>query len=100
MFQILGVNGPIPGIELDDIYFTGGAALTTNIVTPDVLPAVSLSWPTVSGTNYTVQVSTSLNTNAVWSTVAGPMAGNGSTTRLYEMLNPSATRFYRILQTH
>jgi beta-glucanase (GH16 family) len=100
LFQILGQTGPIPGIELDDIYFTGGAALHTNIVTPEILPAVGLSWPTVSGTNYTVKCATSLGTNAVWSTVSGPTAGSGSTSRLYELLDPSTTRFYRILQTH
>ena len=99
LFQVLGTTGPIPAIEFDDIYFTSGVALTTNIVSPEILNAVAISWPSVTGTNYTVQWAPSLTTNAVWNALAAPVAGDGSTKRVFDPTT-TAARFYRILQAN
>ena len=46
LFQVLGVSGPISNIEFDDIYFTGGGSLHTNVVSAEILDGVGISWPT------------------------------------------------------
>ncbi len=42
LFEILGVNGPISNIEFDDIYFTGGGSLHTNLVPAVILDGVGI----------------------------------------------------------
>ena len=52
LFQILGTNGPISNIEIDDIYFTGGGdPLTPGGGNSNIPPSVSITSP-VSGTFY------------------------------------------------
>jgi hypothetical protein len=97
LFQVLGVSGPITDIEFDDIYFTGGGSLQTNVVAAEVLDGVGIRWPTMAGTNYTVQWAADLATNAVWSNLAGPVVGDGTTNFLFEPFGTSPRRFYRIL---
>jgi beta-glucanase (GH16 family) len=99
LFQVLGVSGPITDIEFDDIYFTGGGSLQTNLVAAEVLDGVGISWPTLAGTNYTVQWAAAPATNAVWSNLAGPMAGDGTTNILFEPFGTWPCRFYRVLQS-
>jgi beta-glucanase (GH16 family) len=99
LFELLGVNGPIPGIELDDIYFTGGAALQTNLVTPDVLSGVGITWPTVAGTNYTVQWTTNLFGDGSWSDLTAPIPGDGTTHHVFDPLAPFGSRLYRVFQS-
>ncbi len=52
LFQILGVNGDISNIEIDDIYFTGGGAA---LVDPgnNVAPTATITSPT-DGTYYNI----------------------------------------------
>jgi beta-glucanase (GH16 family) len=97
LFQVLGTSGPITGIQFDDIYFTGSSALTTNVVSPEVLPAVAINWPTLSGTNYAVQCTTVLATNAAWTNLA-TTTGTGATNQVFDLLDTSSRKFYRILQ--
>jgi beta-glucanase (GH16 family) len=99
LFQVLGTSGPIPGIELDDIYFAGGGALHTNVISAAILDGVGIYWPTRVGTNYTMQWTADLATNAAWSTLAGPFVGDGSTQFLFEPFGTSPRRFYRVLQS-
>lgn len=49
LFQILGVDGPISDIELDDIYFTGGGSAETG--TGNIPPTVNITSP-ANGTLY------------------------------------------------
>ncbi len=98
LFQVLGVNGPITNLELDDIYFAGGGVLHTNLVASEVLVAVAISWPTIAGKTYTLQSKSDLGTNISWSNLAAPVGGDGTTKRLFDPLG-SSPRFYRILQT-
>jgi hypothetical protein len=98
LFQILGASGPITGIELDDIYFSGGAALHTNIVSADILNGVGISWPTSAGTNYTVQWTADLGTNAVWNSLNPTIAGDGTTKSLFDPIGVNPGRFYRVVQ--
>jgi beta-glucanase (GH16 family) len=98
LFQILGQNGPISGIELDDIYFTGASSLHTNVVPADILTGVGISWPTSSGTNYTVQWTSDLATNAAWNSLTTPIMGDGTTHSVFDSFGSSSRKFYRILQ--
>ena len=75
LFQVLGLNGAISNIQLDDIYFTGGGTLHTNVVAAEILDGVGISWPTLAGTNYAVQWTANLATNAVWNNLAAPYCG-------------------------
>ena len=99
LFQILGTSGPIPGIEFDDIYFTGGANLQTNVVSPVILDGVGISWPSRQGTNYTVQWTANLATNAGWNSLVPAMAGDGTTKTLFDPIGINPGRFYRVRQS-
>ncbi len=99
LFQVLGVNGPISNIQFDDIYFTGGGSLHTNIVAAEILDGVGISWPTLAGTNYTVQWTANLATNAVWNNLAPPVLGDGTTNCLFDPIAASLCKFYRVLQS-
>jgi hypothetical protein len=99
LFQVLSTSASIASLELDDIYLTGGGTLHTNVVSAEILDGVKLGWPTVAGTNYTVQWTADLATNAAWSTLAGPMVGTGSIQFLFEPFGTSPRRFYRIFQS-
>jgi len=99
LFQILGTTGPIPNIEFDDIHFTGGAALQTNVVAAAVVDGVGISWPTLPGTNYTVQWASNLKSNATWNSLAPTTVGDGSTKSLFDPIGTNSGRFYRVLQT-
>jgi len=99
LFQILGTSGPISDIELDDIYFAGGAALQTNIISAEILDGVGISWPTSAGTNYIVQWTADLGTNAVWHNLTPPSMGDGTTHSVFDPLGSAGRKFYRILQS-
>jgi len=99
LFQILGTSGPIPDIELDDIYFSGGTPLQTNIVSTEILDGVGISWPTSPGTNYVVQWTADLTTNAVWNSLSPPRAGDGTTQSVFDPFESVGHKYYRILQS-
>ncbi|MEI8040718.1 MAG: family 16 glycosylhydrolase [Verrucomicrobiota bacterium] len=99
LFQVLGSSGPISSIELDDIYFAGGRAFQTNVVSAAILDGVGLYWPTLVGTNYTMQWTSDLATNAAWSTLIGPVVGDGTTHCLFDPIGATSRRLYRILQS-
>jgi beta-glucanase (GH16 family) len=99
LFQVLGISGPITSIEFDDIYFTGGGSLHTNVVSAEILDGVGISWPTLAGTNYTVQWTADLATNAAWNNLAPPIVGDGTTNRVFDPIAASTRKFYRILQS-
>ena len=99
LFQILGTTSPIPNIELDDIYFTGGASLQTNVVSSVTLNGVGISWPSLPGTNYTLQWTANLATNAGWTGLAPTMVGDGTTKTLFDAIGTNLGRFYRVLQS-
>jgi hypothetical protein len=99
LFQILGTAGPIPNIEFDDIYFTGGASLQTNVVASVTLDGVGISWPTLQGTNYTLQWKSNLSTNTGWDNLSPTIVGDGTTKTLFDATGTNSGRFYRVLQS-
>jgi beta-glucanase (GH16 family) len=99
LFQILGTAGPIPGIEFDDVYFTGGASLQTNVVAATILDGVGISWPTLPGTNYTLQWTGNLGSPAGWSSLAPAMVGDGTIKSLFDPFGTNSGKFYRVLQS-
>jgi hypothetical protein len=96
-FEVLGNSGPIPSIELDDIYFAGGAALHTNVVSAEILAGFGISWPTTAGKNYTVQWTAGLASNTLWNSLTTPLAGDGTTQSVFDPVGASG-KCYRILQ--
>jgi beta-glucanase (GH16 family) len=99
LFQILGTSGPIPGIEFDDIYFTGGAALQTNVVSAVVQDGVGISWPASAGTNYTVQWTVDPATPVGWNSLAPATAGDGTTKTVFDPIGTNSARFYRVYES-
>jgi hypothetical protein len=75
-----------------------GGALHTNVVSSEVLAGVGLSWPTLALANYTVQWTTDLGSNPGWSTLAGPIVGDGTTNMLFQPFGAATRSFYRIRQ--
>jgi len=98
-FEILSTTAAISNIELDDIHFTGGAALQTNVVSAVILDGVDISWPTLAGTIYTVQWTANLTTNAGWNSLAPGITGDGTTKSLFDPIGINPGRFYRVLQS-
>ena len=99
LFQLLGTTGPIPGIEFDDIYFSGGVALKTNVVSAVIQNGVGISWPTSAGTNYTVQWVANLATNAGWNNLTPAVPGDGKIKTVFDPSGGSSCRFYRVFQS-
>ena len=99
LFQLLGTMGPIPGIEFDDIYFSGGVALQTNVVSAVIQNGVGISWPTSAGTNYTVQWVANLATNAGWNNLTPAVPGDGKIKTVFDPSGGSSCRFYRVFQS-
>jgi len=98
LFQILGVDGEISDIELDDIYFSGGAALQTNVVSAVVEQGVGISWPSTAGSFYTVQWTDELSTNTIWNSVSPAVEGDWTTKTVFDPIIDAA-RFYQVLET-
>jgi hypothetical protein len=75
-----------------------GPILHTNVVSSQVLPGVGISWPTIAHTNYTVLCATDLGSNSPWSTLVGPIVGDGTTNVLFQPFGTATRNFYRIRQ--
>ena len=81
--------------------FTTAAALqipVTNVAPAVVLPAVGISWPTLTNGSYTLQCASTVPANSDWTNLAGPIAGDGTTMARFEPIG-SSPRFYRILES-
>ena len=98
LFQILGDEGKISDIELDDIYYGGGIAFETNVVAAVVQDGVGISWPSTDGSTYTVQWASALDTNTVWTSMSPDVEGDWTTKTVFDPII-DATRFYRVLET-
>ena len=97
LFQILGVNGSISDIELDDIYYSGGLASITNVVSASVQNGVGISWPSTDGSIYTVQWTDDLSTN-VWNSLNPDVEGDWSTKTVFDPFGLHQSRFYQVLE--
>ena len=97
LFQILGAAGPISDIELDDIYYSGGLANETNVVSAVVQDGVGISWPSTDGSIYTVQWKADL-TNPVWNSLSPTVEGDWTTKTVFDPTIDSS-RFYQVLET-
>ncbi len=97
LFQILGVDGEISDIELDNIYYSGGAAPQTNVVAAVIQDGFGISWPSTDGSIYTVQWKESL-TNTVWNSFSPDVAGDWTTITVFDPAGEHSNRFYRILE--
>jgi hypothetical protein len=64
-----------------------------------ILNGVGISWPTIHGTNYTVQWTGSLATNAGWNSLAPAIAGDGTTKTVFDPIGINPGRFYRVFKS-
>jgi beta-glucanase (GH16 family) len=97
-FQILGVDGAISNIELDDIYYAGGRAFETIIVPSIVERGVGLSWPSTDGSIYVVQWAAELGPDAVWNDLSAPIEGDWTTKTVFDAFGPEERMFYRAIE--
>jgi len=98
LFQILGVDGEISDIELDDIYYSGGKAFQTNIVSAVVQDGVGISWPSTDGSIYTVQWTDELSSPTVWNSMSPTVEGDWTTKTVFDPFGIDAARFYQVLE--
>jgi hypothetical protein len=98
LFQILGVDGAISNIELDDIYYSGGKAFVTNIVASVVEDGFGISWPSTDGSTYIVQWTDELSTNTVWNSVSPAVEGDWTTKTVFDAIGADPKRFYQVLE--
>ena len=98
LFEILGTDGPITDIELDNIYYSGGLANETNVVSAIIQDGVGISWPSTDGSTYTVQWTDSL-TNASWNSISPTVEGDWTTQTVFDPFGLDAARFYQVLET-
>ncbi len=98
LFQILGVDGAISDIELDDIYYSGGKAFQTNLVSAVVQNGVGISWPSTDGSTYTVQWTSDLTTN-VWNSMSPTVEGDWTIKTVFDPFGVEPSRVYQVLET-
>jgi beta-glucanase (GH16 family) len=98
LFQILGVDGDISDIELDDIYYSGGTAFETNVVAAVIQDGVGISWPSTDGSIYTVQWADALDSNTVWNSMSPDVEGDWTTKTVFDPFGVHTKRFYQILE--
>lgn len=65
---------------------------------PTLTRNTQLSWTTAMGNNYKVQWTTTPATGTNWSDLTGFIAGNGTTNSLFDPMDTSGNRFYRVLE--
>lgn len=100
LFQLLGVDGSIANIELDDIYYSGGKAFEITVVPAVVERGLGISWPSTDGSIYTVQWATGLGPDAVWNSVTPAIEGDWTTKTVFAPFGPEPTKFWRVIQTN
>ncbi|HKL22645.1 MAG TPA: glycoside hydrolase family 16 protein [Tichowtungia sp.] len=98
LFQILGTAGPISDIEMDDIYYSGGLANETNVVSAIIEDGVGISWPSTDGSTYTVQWTDRL-TNANWNSLSPTVEGDWTTKTMFDPFGMDPSRFYQVIET-
>ena len=67
----------------------------TNVVAAVVMNGVGVSWPTTAGTNYAIQWSADLSSNAVWSSLDPVVVGDWTTRTVFDPAGIHSNRFYR-----
>jgi beta-glucanase (GH16 family) len=95
LFQILGVDGDISDIEFDNVYYSGGIAPQTNVVTAVVQYGYGVSWPSTDGSTYIIQYTDELVTNAVWQDLSAPIEGDWTTKTVFDPIGLHTNRFYQ-----
>jgi hypothetical protein len=99
LFQILGTDGAISDIELDDIYFSGGVAPQTNVVASIIVQdGVGISWPSTDGSIYTVQWTDELGTNTSWNSLSETVEGDWTTVTVFDPFGVYSNKFYHVIE--
>ena len=98
LFQILGVDGAISNIELDDIHYAGGRAFETIVVPSVVERGVGVSWPSTNGSIYVVQWATKLGSDEVWQSLTDPIVGDWTRKTVFDAFGPEKKKFYRVIE--
>jgi hypothetical protein len=98
LFQILGVDGAISNIELDDIHYAGGRAFETIVVPSVVERGVGVSWPSSDGSTYVVQWATELGPEEAWQILTDPIEGDWTRKTVFDSLESGERKFYRVIE--
>lgn len=95
-------TGPFNALDwvalIDTVSFSTGGPTSpaqTNILAATKAPAVDVSWKTVTGRDYQVESSTSLQG---WGNFGDSVAGDGSIFSVTDLITPPR-KFYRVLET-
>lgn len=96
LFQILGVDGEISDIELDNIHYSGGVAPQTNVVAAIIQDGYGISWPSTDGSTYTVQWTDALGSNTVWNSLGPDVEGDWTVKTVFDPIGLHSNRFYRV----
>jgi hypothetical protein len=92
------VTGGYGGSYIDDLSFAPNVVTTvTNTLAPVVTPGVQLIWPTMSGSSYQVQKSSTLSPPN-WSS-SNPIPGTGGGQVWFDAYGTNSQTYYRLLQT-
>ncbi|MEY3898762.1 MAG: hypothetical protein RLZZ214_4284 [Verrucomicrobiota bacterium] len=96
LIQIVGKTGAVDGglgeVLIDDVSLLSSGFGSPTPLAAATVPAVEISWPSLSGWDYQVQSSGDLST---WSNFGGVIVGDGSIKAVYDtMANPS--KFYKV----
>ena len=92
--QAMGAGNAWQWVTLiDDVSLpTPSAPGTTSVIAATAAPGMSVSWKSSNGKTYQVEASTNL---AAWGNFGSPVAGNGSTRSISDLVAPGS-KFYRV----
>jgi hypothetical protein len=79
--------------------FTNNHTLVTNLVPAVVKQGVTVAWPTMLNSNYTVQSATSLTQSPAWTNLTAPITGDGTTNQFFDPSESNQHKFYRVRQS-
>ena len=96
------------GVPVDSVTTPAGK-VTVNVAGQTNVPAARIpvtiqpvqlvTWPTMVNTTWILQSADALGTNAVWSALLGPTAGDGTTNIFFDPLWPVTHKQYQVLET-
>lgn len=96
LIEIVGLTGAVDNgsgeVHIDDVSLLASSFSTPTPIAAATVPAVEISWESLTGMDYQVQSSGDLST---WSNFGGVIVGDGSIKAVYDtMANPS--KFYKV----
>ncbi|NQX02463.1 hypothetical protein HQ447_17530 [bacterium] len=96
LIQIVGKTGAVLGglgeVLIDDVSLLSSSFGSPTVLAAATVPAVEISWPSLTGQDYQVQSSADLGT---WANFGSVISGNGSLKAVYDTM-AAPLKFYRV----